>query len=59
MYLPRMSNSRFTRVPTAMRQKFVCSSVYGMIATRNVPGAESHTVRLTPLTVTEPFSTVI
>ena len=29
-----------------------------MIATRKLPGFESHTVRLTPFTATEPFSTV-
>ena len=33
--------------------------VYGIIATEKVDGLDSHTVKLIPLTQTDPFSTVI
>lgn len=33
IYLPSMSNSIFTTLPSCMSQKFVCSKVYGMMAT--------------------------
>lgn len=58
MYFPKMSNSKLTTVPTFMSQKFVCSIVYGIIATWNVSSVGLHTVRETPLTVTLPLSTV-
>ena len=59
MYFPTTSNSKFTIVPTLIFLKFVCSNVYGIIATLNSFSFEFTTVKLTPFTVIEPFSIVI
>ncbi len=59
MYFPKTSNSRLTNVPALKLLKLVLSKVYGIIATLNSDSFEFTTVRLTPLTVIDPFSIVM
>ena len=59
MYFPKTSNSRLTNVPALNLLKLVLSKVYGIIATLNSDSFEFTTVRLTPLTVIDPFSIVM
>ena len=50
----------YTKRITMLKTLFVGGiAVYGMIATENLSSLELTTVRLTPFTETEPFSTVI
>gem|GEM_PF-5090297 len=55
MYLPIISNSRFTRSPIFISHKFVISCVRGISQTVYRPDHISTTVRLTPLIVMLPF----
>src|SRR6185295_11720764 len=56
-YLARTSTSRWTRSPGARLPSVVASNVCGMSATSKLSDPRAETVRLTPSTVTEPFST--
>ncbi len=58
MYFPKRSNSRFTREPFSIRPMLVCSYVYGMIATSKRFFLMLKIVRLIPLRVIEPLSTI-
>ena len=51
------STSRFTGAPTSARPRVVRSSVVGISETSNQSGPRPDTVRETPSTVIEPFST--
>ena len=57
-YLAITSFSRFTVSPGFRKPRVVKSSVCGIRATENDPAVIAATVRLTPSTVIEPFSTV-
>jgi hypothetical protein len=56
-YLAMTSTSRLTRSPGRLAPSVVTSAVWGMIATVKPSSSGSTTVRLTPSTVTDPFST--
>ena len=56
-YLAMTSTSRLTRSPGPLRPSVVTSAVWGMTATVKPSSSTSTTVRLTPSTVIEPFST--
>src|SRR5690606_21105222 len=56
-YLAMTSTSMLTGSPTARRPSVVTSDVWGINATVNTSSRTSTTVRLTPSTVTDPFST--
>src|SRR5205807_2867831 len=56
-YLAMRSTSRLTASPSAARPSVVISSVCGTTATSNRGPSSAATVRLTPSTATDPFST--
>src|SRR6476659_4013556 len=56
-YFAMMSTSRLTRVPTSALPSVVRSNVVGINDTSNQSWPRSETVRDTPSTVIEPFST--
>ncbi len=56
-YLAITSTSRFTRSPGRLAPSVVTSAVWGMIATVKPSSSGCTIVRLTPSTVTDPFST--
>src|SRR4029077_2607723 len=56
-YLPITSISTLTRSPGTRRERVVIVSVWGISATSKRSAARAETVRLTPSTVTDPFST--
>ena len=57
-YLAMTSTSRFTGSPTVRAPSVVTDIVCGMSATENSVSSMSTTVRLTPSTVIDPFSTM-
>src|SRR5690606_19489270 len=56
-YFTVTSTSRLTRSPGPLRPSVVTSAVWGMTAAVNPSSSTSTTVRLTPSTAIEPFST--
>src|SRR5205085_5604576 len=56
-YLARISTSRLTTSPGTLECSVVALSVCGMSATLKAPSCTPATVRLTPSTATDPFST--
>ena len=57
-YFPIISTSIFTLFPTVKNLKLVSEKVYGITVTLNPTEEYSLTVKLTPLTVTDPFSII-